>query len=72
MFSSARNLRHMPNLRFLDMVGQAAVKRIDFRDGAEFKSAISATPSANYAWAFYGKVKVLTGGKCECTSIMIS
>jgi len=62
IYSSSRGLRRMPDLRFLDKIGSASVKRIDFKTGADFRKVVPHMPKANYAWAFYGNVDIISTG----------
>ena len=62
IYSSSRGLRRMPDLRFLDKIGSASVKRIDFKTGADFRKVVPHMPQANYAWAFYGNVDIISTG----------
>ena len=57
------------NWKYLDYVGEAQIREVQLSNDREFRSAVSNTPGANYAWVIYGKVHVKTGGKYQfCTT----
>ena len=56
------------NWRFLNYVGKARIREVQFSSDREFRRAIPATPGSNYAWVIYGKVKIRGGGKYQFCS----
>lgn len=72
MFKSPSwGLRNMADAdwRWLKFVGHATIADVNMPSDRAFRNSIPATPSRDYAWMIYGKLKIFKGGKYEfCTS----
>ncbi len=69
MFRSEVGLNSIPKFRTADsgtsrlyFVGKSSVPLVDLHDLRGFRSYISATPNANYAWAILGQAKITEAG----------
>ncbi len=69
MFRSEAGLNSIPKMRTADsgtsrlyFIGKSSIPVVDIHDLRGFKSYISATPSANYAWAILGQAKISAAG----------
>lgn len=63
MYKANFNLYTMPNLAFLQLVGENKVRSIDFRGLDQMREVAPSTPNENYAWAFYGRVEIHQPGQ---------
>jgi hypothetical protein len=70
MFKSSKQLRYIPDVTMMKMVGEAEeIPRVDFRRFSQFRKLVPETPSSNYMWVFYGSLKIEQEGDYElCTT----
>jgi len=62
MYASPYDLRNMPDVSGLTMVGKAIVPFVDFHALEQFREYIAATPARDYAGEFFGKFTIRAAG----------
>ncbi len=56
-------LYHVPyDWDLMEFVGETQVRSIDFRGLGQIREVVPETPASQYAWAFYGKVRIHRAG----------
>jgi hypothetical protein len=72
MFRSEVGLSQIPTLGDADtglnrlyFVGKGTMPSVDLRDLNQFQAVVPNIPDANYAWAIYGAIKIVTGGSYD-------
>jgi len=64
MFKSTKGLRVIPDVGMVTKVGEASgIKWVYYTAYSQFQSIISATPTVNYVWVFYGSARIEKKGK---------